>query len=79
MTVARISNQDFVVGYATSETLDQVADTLHMNKPAVVARRKFLEEKGVIFPRLKSGNFLTALDIAQLNSLIIKHDIRKRG
>lgn len=75
----KVDNRDFVVAWATSETLDQVAKTLGMKKAAVQARRKFLENKGVKFPKLSSGNTLTQLDIAQLNSLILKHDIRRKG
>lgn len=76
--MSKVSNQDFVVAYATAETLDQVVKTTGMNKAAVQGRKVFLEKKGVKFPKLKSSNYLTSLDIAQLNSLIIKHDIRNR-
>lgn len=78
MSNVKVDNEDFVVAYATSETLDQAAETLGMKKAAVQARRKFLENKGVNFPKLSNGNVITQLDVARLNSLIIKHDIRKK-
>ena len=78
MANAKVSNEDFVIAYATAETLNQVAATVNMKKASVQARRKFLEAKGVKFPKLKSSNYLTDLDIAQLNRLITKHDIRRK-
>ena len=78
MANVKVTNDDFVVAYATSETLEEVAKTTGMNKAAVQARKKFLEKKGVNFPKLSNGNVVTQLQVAQLNSLIIKHDIRRR-
>ena len=74
----KVNNRDFVVAWATSLTLDEVVKQTSMTKAAVQGRRKFLENKGVIFPKLNTSLMITPLDIAQLNSLIAKHNIRNR-
>jgi len=76
--MARVDNRDFVVAYATAYNIEDVMKATGMSKAAISARRNFLQNKGVKFPKLNSPLMLTPLDIAQLNSLIIKHDVRKK-
>jgi hypothetical protein len=74
----KVSHEDFVVAWATSKTLDEVAQTTGMNKAAVQGRAQVLKRKGVKLPRLSLPTVLTDLRVAQLNSLINKYDIRKQ-
>lgn len=73
----KVSHEDFVVAYATSDTLEDVMRQTGMNKAAIWGRVKALKEKGVQFPKLKQKPVLDDLRVAQLNSLILKNDIRK--
>lgn len=75
--MSNVTNRDFVVAYATAYNLDDVAKATGMTRSQISARRKFLENKGVIFPRLKAVSALTPLDVAQLNSLIKKHNVKR--
>ncbi len=73
----KVSNEDFVVAYATSQTLDDMVKTSGMTKPAVQARKKFLMQKGVKFPKLSNTQLIDDLAVARMNSLIKKHDIKR--
>jgi biotin operon repressor len=74
----KVSHRDFVVAYASSRTLDDVIKNTGMTKAAIWGRVKALREKGVRFPKLDQTPMLDELEIAQLNSLIKKYDIRKK-
>lgn len=74
----QVSAEDFVVAWATSNSLDEVCKTTGLNKPAVQQRAYALRKLGVKLPKLQPPKGFTDLRIAQLNSLINKHDIRKK-
>lgn len=78
MAKAQVSNEDFVVAYATSDTLADVERQTGMSKAAIYSRRKMLSDKGVKFPKLSQKAVIDDLAIARMNSLIKKHDIRKK-
>lgn len=78
MGASKVPHEDFVVAWATSYTLDEVANTTGLSKAACQQRGHQLRKKGVKLPRLGYPTALTELRIAQLNSLIIKNDIRKK-
>lgn len=75
----KVTHRDFVVAYASSQTLEQVMSATDMTKAAIWGRVQYLRKKGVKFPKLNQQPLLGDLEIAQLNSLIKKHDVRKRG
>lgn len=77
MSNQKVTHEDFVVAYATAHTLEDVIKTTGMNKAAIWGRVKALREKGVNFPKLNQQSVIDELRVAQLNSLIKKHDIRK--
>ena len=76
--MSRITSEDFVVIWATSKTLDDVVQSSKMTKPAVTARAKMLRNLGVKLPKLSKPTGYDQLRIAQLNSLLLKHDIRRK-
>ena len=77
MGTPKISHEDFVVAYANARTLDDVVAATGMNKPAVQGRASMLRKRGVKLPRLSLPTQLDEFRVAQLNSLVKKHDIRK--
>lgn len=78
MATPKVENRDFVVAYATAWTVEDVVKATGMNKPAIYARAKFLRDKGVKLPKLQLKPPVDNLEVAQLNSLVKKHDIRAR-
>lgn len=78
MAKVKVNNEDFVVAYATSRTLDALVETTGMSVGAVKGRIKFLKDKGVKFPKFDNPNMIDDLAIARMNSLMKKHDIRKK-
>ena len=74
----QLTSEDFVVAWATANTLDEVVSATGMNKPAVQGRATILRKLGVKLPRLSAPRQYDSLRIAQLNSLISKYDIRKK-
>lgn len=76
--MTKVSNEDFVVAWATSRTIDDVVKNTGMTRDAAGARGRYLRAKGVKLPKLnRPGTKLDALAVAQLNSLISKHSIHK--
>lgn len=75
----KVSHEDFVVAWATSRTLDDVVKSTEMTKAAVQGRASMLRKKGVKLPRLNFPTVLDDLKVAQLNSLVKKYDVRKKG
>lgn len=74
MRTPKISHEDFVVAWCTSETLDEVVKETGMSKVGVQGRAKALREAGVLLPKLRSPSGLRdRLFVAQLNSLVNKH------
>lgn len=74
MRVAKVSHEDFVVAWCTSETVDDVVKETGMTKVGVLGRAKVLRQAGVNLPKLKRPSKLTdRLFVAQLNSLVNKH------
>lgn len=78
MGVAKVDNRDFVVAYATAWTTDDVVKATGMSKAAISQRANYLRKKGVKLPKLSMRRPVDNLEIAQLNSLIKKHDVRLR-
>jgi biotin operon repressor len=78
MSRMKATHEDFVIAWATSKTLDEVCNTTDMTKAAVQGRAQMLRKKGVKLPKLQGPTVLTEFRVAQLNSLINKHDIRKK-
>lgn len=76
----RVNNRDFVVAWATATTVKDVVKATGMTAGTCSKRAQYLREKGVKLPKLLrvSGGVLDQLEIAQLNSLIKKHDIGER-
>ena len=75
----KVSHEDFVVAWAASMTIEEVVKNTSMTKAAVNGRAAMLRKKGVRLPRLSFPSTLDDLRIAQLNSLIKKYDVRKKG
>lgn len=73
-----VETRDFVVAWATAWTMDDVVKATNMNKSAIQQRAYYLRKRGVNLPKLNLKKPLDNLEIAQLNSLIKKHDIRKQ-
>lgn len=76
--MARISNEDFVVAFATSETMEDMVKATGLSRGNIHSRRHDLMKKGVNFPKLQRSSLVTKLDVARLNSLIKKNDIRRK-
>lgn len=72
----RVSNEDFVVAWASSRDLDDVVAATSMGLPAIKAKARILARAGVNLPELRKrdSNRLDQLAVAQLNSLIKKHN-----
>lgn len=79
MGASKVTAEDFVVAWATSKSLDEVCHSTGLNKPTVQQRSYQLRKLGVKLPKLSPPTKFDDLRIAQLNSLIKKYDIRKKG
>ncbi|EON33783.1 hypothetical protein GTC6_05432 [Gordonia terrae C-6] len=71
----RIDNREFVVTWLNSESIEEVAKALGRSKGAVAAKATELRKRGVQVPKFTKKLSETAqkLEVAQLNSLINKH------
>lgn len=76
--MGKIDNRDFVVAWATSYNKDDLVKATGMSKAAISARAGWLRKKGVNLPKLSLSSRMGELEIAQLNSLIKKHNIDRR-
>ena len=76
---SKVTAEDFVVAWATSKSLEDVVKSTGLNKPTVQARAYQYRKLGVKLPKLNPPTKFDDLRIAQLNSLIKKYDIRKKG
>ena len=75
MGALKVSHRDFVVAWATAYNKDDVMRATGMTKAAVSGRALMLRGKGVKLPMLSNKQRLDTLEIAQLNSLIKKHNV----
>lgn len=69
----KIDNRDFVVCYMNSDTIDELAKAMNITRQSAVSKIYGLKKAGVNLPKKFKKNGLSKLDIAQLNSLILKH------
>lgn len=76
MATPKVDNRDFVVSYSAAWTVDDVVKATGMSKANIYARANYLRKKGVKLPKLSLTRPVDNLEIAQLNSLVKKHDIR---
>ena len=76
MAQPRVDNREFVVAYSAAWTVEDVVKATGMSKPSIYARANYLRKKGVKLPKLSLKRPVDNLEIAQLNSLVKKHDIR---
>jgi len=78
----RVTNEDFVVAYVTSESTQQVAEALGVSKSAVGYRAKRLRKNGVNLPKFQDlrGRAAPDIDVLGLNELVKKHlKLRKQN
>lgn len=74
MRTPKVSHEDFVVAWVTSNTIEDVMSATDMTKAAIAGRAQMLRKAGVSLPRMnRTSNMMTPLRVAQLNSLIKKH------
>ena len=71
----RIDNREFVVTWLNSESAEEVANAIGSTRASVQSRASQLRRLGVKLPKYSSKRSETAkkLEVAQLNSLINKH------
>ena len=71
----RIDNREFVVTWLNSESLEDVAKAIGSTKASVQSRASQLRKCGVKLPKFTGRMSETAkqLEVAQLNSIISKH------
>ncbi|NIL77154.1 hypothetical protein [Rhodococcus sp. B10] len=71
----RIDNRELVVTWLNSESLDDVAKAMGRTRASVQTRASELRKRGVKLPKFTSRMSETAkqLEVAQLNSIISKH------
>lgn len=69
-TRKRVSPEQFVKAYQTSENTTEVASKLGISLPSVFAKRKLLVGKGVKLKKM--GRAKQQIDVAALNKLIEK-------
>jgi ribosomal protein L20 len=67
-----VDYRDTLVTYLKSETLDAAAKNLNISKATLISRIHVLRKAGVNIPK-KTKKQLSALDVAQLNSIVKKH------
>ena len=72
--MTKVDYRDFVVDWAQSSTLDDVMSITKLSRAQVRYHEKVLRKAGVNLPTLKlATGGLDMLEVAQLNSLILKH------
>lgn len=73
--MARLSNADFVVAWTTSENLEEFCKTTGLTKESAKQRAKRLRTAGVRLKKMPQHyDPLDKLKVAQLNSLVNKHE-----
>lgn len=71
----RIDNREFVVTWMNCESAEEVAKAIGSTKASVQSRASQLRKLGVKLPKFSQKKSETAkkLEVAQLNSLISRH------
>jgi biotin operon repressor len=70
-----VDYRETLVTYLRSETTADAAKTLGISGQTLAARIKQMRKAGVKVPRKRTkGHSLSLVEVAQLNSLIIKHE-----
>lgn len=72
----RIDNREFVVTWLNSESAEEVANAIGSTRASVQSRASQLRKLGVKVPSFrgrKKSETAVKLEVAQLNSLINKH------
>jgi len=77
MVMANISNRDFVVAWATAKTMDEVVKTTGLARPTASTRASYLRGKGVKLKKFSKHGALDDFDIALLNWIYKKHEIKE--
>lgn len=70
----KIDYRETLVTYLNSTDIDEAAKNLKITKVALLGRIRLMRKVGVKVPLARRGTGLDSLMIAQLNSIIIKHN-----
>jgi hypothetical protein len=75
-----VDYRETLVTYLRGNSLDEVAQTLGINKAALYGRITWMRKHGVKVPRFANyGGGISKLEVSQLNSIIAKHNREVSG
>lgn len=72
MGIPRVSDRDFVVCWATAESIDDVIKGTGLSKDGIKYRAKVLRERGVQLHKLPLHK-TPGQEVEELNKLFVKH------
>jgi len=72
-----VSAERFIEVWQRSHSVDEVAETLKMPKPIVLARKSNYTKIGILLKKMPRKNQERGLDVARLNALIQRLDAER--